>query len=523
MIDVTASPASDSSPARLGDLVDTSAAVAQTRSRLAKRSAIATLLQGLGSDDVTTVVTYLSGALRQRRTGVGWATLQDLPEPTDASELTVTEVDAAFEAMSGLTGPGSQDERRRLVVDLFGRATRPEQEFLARLIGGELRQGALDGVMLEAVAESFGLSAPKVRRASMLLGSTAAAARIAAAEGEAGLDRVGLVVGQPIRPMLAATSNDVTAAMAKIPGEAVVDRKLDGIRIQVHRDGDRIAVYTRSLDDITDRLPETVEVVAALPARRLILDGEALVLAADGRPRPFQVTAARTASRVDVDSLVANAPVSTYFFDLLHLDGTDFLDRPLSERLDTLAATVPDTYRVPGLRTVDPARAEEYFADSVAAGHEGVIVKALDAPYEAGRRGSTWVKVKPRHTLDLVVLAAEWGHGRRQGWLSNLHLGARGPDGGFVMLGKTFKGLTDELLTWQTEQLLAREVRRTSGAVYVRPELVVEIAFDGVQISTRYPGGVTLRFARVLRYRDDKTADDADTLASVRSIGGVDA
>jgi DNA ligase 1 len=514
-------PSDDAKRARLGDLVEASAAVAQTRSRLAKRAAIATLLRGSHPEDVVTVVTYLSGSLRQRRTGVGWATLQDLPDPAAASELTVAEVDAAFEAMSQVAGPGSQDERRRLVVDLFGRATRPEQEFLARLIGGELRQGALDGVMLDAVAESFDLSAAKVRRASMLLGSTAAAARIAAADGEPGLDQVGLVVGQPIRPMLAATSADVTAAMTKVAGDAVIDRKLDGIRIQVHRDDDRISIYTRSLDDITARLPETVDVVRALPARRLILDGEALVLDPTGRPRPFQETAARTGSRVDVDALVADAPVSTYFFDLLHCDGTDFLDRPLVERLDALATTVPDAYRVSGLRTSDVARAEEFFAESVAAGHEGVVVKSLDAPYEAGRRGSTWVKVKPRHTLDLVVLAAEWGHGRRQGWLSNLHLGARGPDGDFVMLGKTFKGLTDELLTWQTEQFLAREVRRTQSTVYVRPELVVEIAFDGIQSSTRYPGGVTLRFARVLRYRDDKPATEVDSLATVRAIGGL--
>jgi DNA ligase 1 len=508
--------------ARLGDLVDASATVAQTRSRLAKRAAIAALLRGCHPDDVATVVTYLSGSLRQRRTGVGWATLRDLPPAASASSLTVDEVDDAFETMSALTGSGSQEQRRRLLLELFGRATPTEQEFLARLIGGELRQGALDGVMLDAVAESFGVPPVSVRRASMLLGSTAAAARLAATEGEAGLAQVGLTVGQPIRPMLAATSTDVAAALAKVTGAAVIDRKLDGIRIQVHRRDDDIAIYTRSLDDITARLPETAEVVRALPAQRLILDGEALVLDADGRPRPFQETAARTASRVDVDALVADAPVSTYFFDLLHCDGTDFLDRPLTERLDALGATVPDTYRVPGLRTTDRAEAEAFFAQSVAAGHEGIVVKALDAPYEAGRRGSTWVKVKPRHTLDLVVLAAEWGHGRRQGWLSNLHLGARGPDGDFVMLGKTFKGLTDEILGWQTEQFLAREVRRTGGTVYVRPELVVEIAFDGVQTSTRYPGGVTLRFARVLRYRDDKTADEVDSLTTVRAIGGLE-
>jgi DNA ligase 1 len=508
--------------ARLGDLVDASAAVAQTRSRLAKRAAIAALLRGCHPDDVVTVVTYLSGALRQRRTGVGWATLRDLPPAADTSTLTVAEVDHAFETMSTVTGPGSQDRRRQQLADLFGRATATEQEFLVRLISGELRQGALDGVMLDAVAESFDVPPVAVRRASMLLGSTAIAARLAATEGETGLAGVGLTVGQPIRPMLAATSSDVTTAWVKVADAAVVERKLDGIRIQVHRDGDDVAIYTRSLDDITTRLPETVDVVRSLPSRRLILDGEALVLDPGGRPRPFQETAARTASRVDIDALMTDAPVSTYFFDLLHRDGSDYLDRPLTERLEALGETVPDAHRVSGVRTSDPAAAEEFFRSSVADGHEGVVVKALGAPYEAGRRGSTWVKVKPRHTLDLVVLAAEWGHGRRQGWLSNLHLGARGPDGDFVMLGKTFKGLTDEILGWQTEQLLAREVRRTQETVFVRPELVVEIAFDGVQTSTRYPGGVTLRFARVLRYRDDKTADEVDSLATVRTVGGFE-
>ena len=519
---VTIQPEAADDRVRLGDVVDTSAAVGSTRSRLAKRAAIADLLRQCHSDDVATVVAYLSGSLRQRRPGVGWAMLRDLPAPASTNSLTVAEVDATFETLSGLSGAGSQERRRQLLADLFRRATRSEQEFVARLVAGELRQGALDGVMMDAVAEAFDVSPALVRRASMLLGSTATATEIAAAKGEPGLGEVGLIVGQPIRPMLAATGNDVAAALDKVAGEAIIDRKLDGIRIQVHRDGDDIGVFTRSLDDITSRLPETVEVVRSLPAGRLILDGEAIVLDGDDRPRPFQVTAARTASRVDVDALVANAPVSTYFFDLLHLDGVDYLDRPLTERLDALRDTVPAAHRVPGVRTTDPTEAGDFFAESIAAGHEGVIVKALDVAYEAGRRGSAWVKVKPRYTLDLVVLAAEWGHGRRQGWLSNLHLGARGPDGEFVMLGKTFKGLTDELLTWQTEQFLAREIRSTPGTVYVRPELVVEIAFDGVQISTRYPGGVTLRFARVLRYRDDKSADEVDSLATVRSIGGLE-
>jgi DNA ligase-1 len=375
--------------------------------------------------------------------------------------------------------------------------------------------------MLDAVAAAFDVPASLVRRASMLLGSTAAAAELAAAGGSALAD-VGLAVGVPLRPMLAATAPDVPAALAKAApegGVVVIDRKLDGIRLQAHCDGDEVRLFTRSLDDITDRLPEVVAVVRSLPAARLVLDGEALVLRPDGRPAPFQVTAARTASRADVGALREPAPVATYFFDLLHRDGRDLLDAPLRERIDELAALVPEQHRVPAVRTSSPQEAVRFFDASVAAGHEGVIVKALDSPYDAGRRGSAWVKVKPRHTLDLVVIAAEWGHGRRQGWLSNLHLGARDlADGSLVMLGKTFKGLTDELLTWQTEQFLAREERRTADTVFVRPELVVEVAFDGVQTSPRYPGGVALRFARVLRYRDDKPAEEADTIETVLAL-----
>jgi DNA ligase-1 len=377
--------------------------------------------------------------------------------------------------------------------------------------------------MQDAVADAFGVPAALVRRAAMLLGSTATAAELAQ-QGAGSLEQAGLVVGVPVRPMLAASAPDVTAAFGKAAagGEVLVDRKLDGIRIQVHRDGRDVRLFTRSLDDITDRLPEVVEVVSALPAQRLVLDGEAIVLRPDGRPEPFQVTAARTASRSDAGTLRSRSPVSTLFFDILHRDGRDLLEQPLDERLRELAEVVPPEHRIASIRTSSCEQAQEFFAAAVTAGHEGVIVKAAGSAYDAGRRGSAWVKVKPRHTLDLVVLAAEWGHGRRRGWLSNLHLGARNAaDGSWVMLGKTFKGLTDALLTWQTEQLLALEERRTQGTVHVRPELVVEIAFDGIQTSPRYPGGVALRFARVLRYRDDKSADEADTIDTVLVLHGA--
>jgi len=504
----------------LSDLAQVSVEVAYTASRLAKRAALARALHAAGADEIATVVTYLSGRLRQRRTGVGWASFEQV-SPAAEPTLTVADVDAAFEQMSVLAGAGSQEQRREALTDLLGRATEPEQIFLWRLVTEDLRQGALDGVMLDAIAQAFDVQPSLVRRASMLLGSTAAAAELVR-DGPDALERIGLVIGVPIRPMLASAAPALSAAIAKAApsnGAVVVDAKLDGIRIQVHRNGNDIHIFTRSLDDITERLPEVVEVVRSLPARRLVLDGEAIVLRPGGRPAPFQVTAARTASRADIAGLRAKAPVSTVFFDLLHRDGRDLLEQPLRTRLDELHAVVSAAHRAPGIHTSSPAQAQLFFDETIAAGHEGVIVKALDSGYDAGRRGSAWVKVKPRHTLDLVVLAAEWGHGRRAGWLSNLHLGARDPsDGSLVMLGKTFKGLTDATLAWQTEQFLAREVRRTTSTVFVRPELLVEVAFDGLQSSSRYPGGVALRFARVLRYRDDKPIDEADTMATVLAL-----
>jgi DNA ligase 1 len=492
------------------DLATTSLAVADTRSRKRKAELLGDALRRLGPDEVEAGVAYLSGELRQRRTGVGWAALRDLPAPAAEPSLQVAEVDAALARIAGLAGAGSQAARREAVTELFGRATAPEQAFLRALMAGGIRQGALAGVMADAVAQATGIPRAVVDRATMLRGDARAVAEVALREGEAGLGRFRLEVGRPLGPMLASPAASLDEAMERV-GEGAVDWKLDGARIQIHRDGDDVGVYSRSLDDLTSRLPEVVEAVRALPARRLVLDGEAIALRADGRPEPFQVTSSRIASGA--------AGITPVLFDVLHLDGEDLLDAPMARRAEALAAVAPEGLRVPRAITGDAAAAQAHFDAALAAGHEGVVVKALDAPYAAGRRGAGWLKVKPRHTLDLVILAAEWGHGRRQGLLSNLHLGARAVGGdGFVMLGKTFKGLTDAMLAWQTERLQQLAVEQRGITVYVRPELVAEIAFDGVQTSPRYPGGVALRFARVLRYREDKTAAEADDLAAVLAL-----
>jgi DNA ligase-1 len=463
-------------------------------------------------------VTFLSGELRQRQIGVGWAALRDAPDPAAAPTLTVAEVDAAFERIGRLAGPGSQAERRRQLGGLLSRATATEQRFLVGLLSGELRQGALEGVMVEAVARAAGVAPAEVRRAFMLRGALGPVAEVALAAGVPGLRELRLQVGRPLQPMLASTATSVEAAMEKV-GEAGVEWKLDGARVQVHRAGTEVAVFTRTLDDITARVPEVVAAARALPVRAAVLDGEVIALHPDGRPHPFQVTAGRVGSRLEVERLAATLPLTVFAFDLLHLDGDDLIDRPGAERHAALAAVVPEPLRMPRTVTADPAVAAAFLDDALARGHEGVMVKSLAATWEAGRRGAGWLKVKPVHTLDLVVLAAEWGHGRRRGWLSNLHLGARDPAGGFVMLGKTFKGLTDKLLTWQTERLLELAAGPTDGwVVQVRPELVVEIAFDGLQVSPRYPGGLALRFARVLRYRPDKRPEEADTIETVRAL-----
>ncbi|TRW46129.1 ATP-dependent DNA ligase [Georgenia yuyongxinii] len=502
----------------LAQLVETSAAVTATRSRLAKRALLAGALRDAGDDEVEIVASYLSGRPRQRRTGVGWRGLADPPEPAAEPSLTPVGVDAALERISALAGTGSQAARAAAVAALFAAATAAEQQFLRGLLFGELRQGALDSLLLDAIAEAADVPLAAVRRAAMfsaLSGPIAAAALTGGAEA---LGQFRLEVGRPVRPMLAATAPDVGAALDKVGGRVAADGKIDGIRIQVHRDRDEVAVFTRSLDDITDRLPEVVEVARALPVDAVVLDGEAVALGPDGRPRPFQETGSRTGSR-DGAALREEVPLTAYFFDLLHLDGRDLVDAPAHERFEVLA-DVAAAHLVPRRVTADPAQVAAFFQEMIDAGHEGLVIKDLQAPYDAGRRGSAWVKVKPRHTLDLVVLAVEWGSGRRHGWLSNIHLGARDGADGFVMLGKTFKGMTDEMLTWQTERFLALETGRHGQVVTVRPEQVVEIAFDGIQRSSRYPGGMALRFARVVRYRDDKSADEADTVDTVRAIAG---
>ena len=503
----------------LADLVDTSHAVASTRSRLAKVEAIAERLRDAAAEEIPILVRYLSGELRQRRTGVGWAALRDLPPPALKPTLTLAQTDGAFARAAEASGPGSVAVRREALASLFGSATEDEQRFLVMLAGGELRQGALAGIMVDAVARAAAVDAPAVRRAAMLAGDLPAVAAVALAEGAEGLDRFRLEVGRPLQPMLAKTATSVEAAMEQVGDVVTVDWKLDGVRIQVHRDGDEVAVFTRTLDPITDRVPEVVEAALALPVHSIVLDGEAIALRPDGRPRPFQETASRAASRGDVDALRRDVPLTPFFFDVLHLDDRDLIDLPARERHGAAAGVIPADLWVPRLVTSDVGDAQSFSDDAIARGHEGVVVKALDAPYEAGRRGGAWLKVKPVHTLDLVVLAAEWGHGRRKDWLSNLHLGARDPEGaGFVMLGKTFKGLTDELLRWQTERFLELETRREGITVFVRPEVVVEIAFDGIQTSSRYPAGMALRFARVIRYRDDKKPEEADTVETVRTL-----
>jgi DNA ligase-1 len=498
-------------PVLFADLVATSTAVTATSARSAKVAALAELLRRLAPDEVAVAVAMLTGAPRQGKIGVGWATVFGVDAAAAATpSLTIGDVDAVLDAVQATTGAGSGAGRNALLADVMGRATHDEGEFLRRLLVGELRQGALTGVMADAVAKAAGVPVADVRRAAMFAGDLSGAAVAALSEnGVAALAQISLQPLHPVQPMLASTAASVAEAIASC-GLSSVEWKLDGVRIQLHRAGDDVRLFTRNLNDVTDRLPAVVAVARSLPADAVVLDGEAVGLGDDERPELFQ----DTMSRFDVD---AGGTLSVRFFDCLHLDGEDLVDRPLLERLDALER-VAGPWRVPAVVTADAAEAERFSEQALAAGHEGVMVKGASSPYEAGRRGATWRKVKPVRTLDLVVLGAEWGHGRRSGWLSNLHLGARDPAGGFVMVGKTFKGLTDELLRWQTDvfpTLLASEHRY---GMQLRPELVVEIAVDGVQVSTRYPGGVALRFARVRRYRPDKTAAEADTIDAVRGL-----
>ncbi|MGI8947250.1 MAG: ATP-dependent DNA ligase [Ornithinimicrobium sp.] len=510
-------------------VIETSTAVAGTRSRTTKVAAIAQTLRESAQDprQVEVVADYLAGVLPQRRVGVSWHSLRSLPDPARTSTLTVSEVDALLERLGQIAGTGSAAQRRALVVDLFGRTDADGQQWLRGLLTGEVRQGAGDGVLLQAIAQAAGVPDAEVRRAVMLAGHAGPVARAAlSAPGpqaaQEALAQVRLQVGRPLRPMLAGSAPDVASALEG-SGEVAVDAKLDGIRVQAHLwvEGEQrhVRLFTRTLEDITDRLPEVVEALAGVGATTAVLDGEVIAVRPDGRPQPIQVTGARTASTADPARLREEVPLTTYLFDLLHLDGTDLVDAPARERWERLREVAPDLL-VDRLVTDDPVAAQGFFDDLVAAGQEGVVVKALDVPYAAGRRGAGWVKVKPRQSLDLVVIAVEWGSGRRQGWLSNIHLAARDETTGeLVMLGKTFKGMTDEILAWQTRRFLELETHREGYVVHVRPEQVVEVAIDGVQRSRRYPGGVALRFARVLRYRDDKPVAEIDTLHAVRGLG----
>ncbi|HEY3834692.1 MAG TPA: ATP-dependent DNA ligase [Acidimicrobiia bacterium] len=497
----------------LADVVSASHAVAETRARTTKIAVLAELFARLAPHEVEPVVGFLVGVPRQGRVGVGWATVwRPSIAPALEPSLTVGELDELVSAVENATGAGSQAARATLLERFFTRATADEQDFVRRLFVGELRQGALAGIVGDAVAKAAGVNVAVMRRAAMLQGDRGRAAALALHGGAGALEAVQLHVLHPVQPMLAASAPDIADAMART-GEASVEWKLDGARVQVHRRGDDVRVYTRNLNDITDRVPSVVDAIRALPEETVILDGEIIgIHEDDDRPRRFQDTMSDFGAQER-----AVRSLAPFFFDALHIGGTDLLDAPLTERRAALDA-LPGVPRVPAIVTASPDEAAAFLDDAVARGHEGVMVKALDAPYEAGRRGSGWRKVKPVHTLDLVVLAAEWGHGRRRGWLSNLHLGARGHDGEFVMVGKTFKGLTDELLQWQTERFQELAIGEEGITVHVRPEQVVEIALDGVQVSTRYPGGVALRFARVRRYRNDKSASEADTIEAVQAL-----
>jgi DNA ligase 1 len=511
----------------LAELVGTSARVGATSSRRAKVREIATLLSKLPREEIEVTVSYLAGELPQGRIGVGYAALHTAATaagaPTEEARLSVARTDSLIAELAGIRGGGSGARRGAALRDLFSQATLAERDFLLQLLAGELRQGALAGVMVDAVAAASGVPVAEVRRAGMYAKSLGVVALAAMTAGAPALGRFQLELFSPVAPMLAQTAADVEEALSELGGgEIALEWKLDGARVQAHRQGERVRLYTRTLNEVTDALPEIVAAVRALPAQTLVLDGEAIAYDASGRPHPFQVTMRRFGRRLEVEKLLTQLPVRAYFFDCLRIDERSLADRPLSERSHALAVVVPESLRVPRIVTASAAAARAFYEAALAAGHEGVMAKSLDSPYEAGNRGASWLKVKRAHTLDLVVLAAEWGHGRRTGKLSNLHLGALDrTTGQYVMLGKTFKGLTDAMLAWQTGELLARETHRDRWTVYVRPELVVEIAFSDLQVSSRYPGGLALRLARVKRYREDKRAEDADDMEAVRRISAA--
>ncbi|MET0535867.1 MAG: ATP-dependent DNA ligase [Steroidobacter sp.] len=505
----------------LSTIVETSAKVAATSARLAKVRELAGCLKTFTLDEVVIGVAYLSGELPQGKIGVGYAVLKEASATTPASNstLTVLEVDRQLTTLASIRGSGSTQKRAEALSALFAKATQLEQQFIIRLLIGELRQGALAGVMVDAIASAAQIPVDKVRRAAMYANSLGAVAHAALVEGEGALENFQLELLSPVAPMLAQTAADVGEALEQLGEDAVFEWKMDGARIQVHKAGDSIHIYTRSLNDVTAAVPEIVETVQALPARELILDGEAIAFTESGWPHPFQITMRRFGRKLDVEKLRAELPMRAYFFDCLRSGDESLADRPTRERFEALTKVVPESLLIPRLVTTSEQEASAFYDAAIAAGHEGIMAKSLSAPYEAGNRGASWLKIKRAHTLDLVVLAAEWGHGRRTGKLSTLHLGALDPaTGEYVMLGKTFKGLTDAMLEWQTQEFLKRESRRDDWTVYVRPELVVEIAFSDLQASPRYPGGLALRLARVKRYRDDKPVAEADTMESVRKI-----
>ncbi len=506
----------NSRTARFSDLVATSAATAATRSRKEKTAILATFFNDVDPAHLPIAIAFLSGHPLQDKLGVGWSAVRNVDvAPAATASLTLTEVDGTFAALESTTGPGSQARRQELLEDLYAAATAEEQDFLSRLLLRDLRQGATSGLMTDAIAKTADVSGTLMRRAAMLAGSLVDAGVVALREGAPGLRDIRLELFRPVGPMLASTAESVGTGVAAF-GEASVEAKLDGARIQVHKRAGDVAVYTRNLNDITSRVPEIVELTKSLAFDDAILDGEAVSLRSDGRPEPFQVTMGRFGSETE-DAPASRLALMPVFFDVLYADGQDLLDEPLSVR-HTMLDRLPVELRVPRISTPDPDEAATFLADTLAAGHEGVMVKDPASTYAAGRRGKAWLKVKPAHTLDLVVIAVEWGSGRRRGWLSNLHLAARDPEGGFVMLGKTFKGMTDAMLEWQTQRFLELKTGEEGHVVHVRPEQVVEIAFDGIQASSRYPGGVALRFARVKGYRDDKGAAEADTIETVRAI-----
>ncbi|MFO7181458.1 MAG: ATP-dependent DNA ligase [Pseudomonadota bacterium] len=505
---------------KLGELVAVSRDVARVSARTAKIERLAELLTRLGPDEIPIAVSYLAGELGQGRIGVGWATLapfRDL-EPAREPTLTLLDTDAAFGAIAAQSGKGRSRERERLLGELFTRATTEERDFLVRLVIGELRQGALEGVLQEAIARAARVPPTLVRRALLFAGDLRAVARAALLEGEPGLRRFSVELFRPLSPMLAQPADGLTEALLRIES-AALEYKLDGARIQVHRAGEDVRAFSRSGHDVTAFVPELAAFTRSLPAKEILLDGEALVLRPDGRPEPFQTTMRRFGKRRDIEALVRELPLSSFFFDCLYVDGQPLVDAPNAERHRALVERVPESARVPRIVVTDPAEADRFLERALAAGHEGLLAKNPSSPYEAGRRAAQWLKIKVPHTLDLVVLAVEWGSGRRTGYLSNIHLGARDPEsGGFAMLGKTFKGMTDAMLAWQTEQFQKLALRTEGHVVHLRPEMVVEVAFDGVQESPHYASGLALRFARVLRYRPDKTPDQADTLDTVRGI-----